>query len=248
MKKKKTKVVSSIRLQKYLAMAGIASRRACERIISEGLVKVNGKVAELGVSVTPNLDKIVYNGDYVNLLNKFYYYKLYKPNDYICTTKDPRGRKSVYDFVKDLPHRVHAVGRLDRNTTGLLIFTNDGTFTQNLMHPEKKVSKTYRVTVEGRLTKNAVLALENGVELDDGITLPGKVDVENITKEESVFLLTIYEGRNRQVRRMCKEVGHFVKQLKRISIANIELGKLKVGELRPLNQRELKGLKKLQGS
>lgn len=232
------------RLQKYLARAGLGSRRRCEEFIKEGFVKVNGKVVtEMGAQIEVNKDKVYFKGKSVVVGKKYIYYKMNKPKDYITTNSDPKNRKTVYDILPKTGNRLFALGRLDRNTTGLLIFTNDGDLANKLMHPKKKIVKTYRVTVPGRLTQKSLETLEKGVLLDDGLTRPAKVMVESLKKEESVFLLSISEGRNRQIRRMCKALGYEVKALKRLVVGPIELGRLKVGQVKELTLKEIGMLK-----
>lgn len=235
------------RLQKYLASAGIASRRQCEELIRQGLVTVNGKVVtELGTKIDTRVDKIIYNKNYVNPVKAKLYYKMNKPKDYITTTSDPKNRKTVLDLLApDMKDKLFPVGRLDRNTTGLLLFTNDGALANRLLHPSKKIAKVYRVLVNGPLTKKQIASLETGVLLDDGPTSPALVELESYEDGRCQFLLTIYEGRNRQVRRMCEAIGHEVLALKRISFGGLTLGNLASGKVKPLNSAELRLLKDL---
>ncbi len=234
------------RLQKVLASAGVASRREAEKIILAGRVKVNGKlVTELGTKVDPNQCRITVDGNPVKQEKKVYYI-FNKPRGIVTTMSDEKGRKCIADYVNDLPERVFAVGRLDYNTEGLLLLTNDGELAQKLMHPSHEVNKTYLVKVPG-LCKDEVLdKLRMGVQLEDGMTAPAIVNLRGYDTEGkfTMFDITIHEGRNRQVRRMCDFIGFPVRELKRIKLGPIKLQNLGRGKFRPLYDEELEALLK----
>lgn len=234
------------RLQKVLAAAGVASRREAEKIILAGRVKVNGKlVKELGTKVDSNAFITVDGKGIKN--EKKAYYLLYKPRGVVTTMNDPQGRRTVADLLRDLPERVFPVGRLDYNTEGLLLLTNDGDLTQKLTHPKHEVSKTYRVTVPGIVPEEKLDLLRLGVKLEDGLTAPAFVELVDYDHEKNltIFNMSIHEGRNRQIRRMCDFIGFPVRQLKRFKMGNLTLNGLKRGEYRPLFDDELKALLKV---
>jgi pseudouridine synthase len=231
------------RLQKYLAHAGVASRRASEQLILSGAVSVNGQVVkELGSKVDPEKDKIEVSGKEVSVQHQNVYLVLNKPRGVITSCHDPEGRSTVMDLVPACPG-LHPVGRLDRNSEGLLLLTNDGEFTQLLTHPRHHVEKTYRVVVEGRLSSQAIAALRNGVSLEDGMTGPASVEGVDPEGDLTHFEITINEGRNRQIRRMCETVGNPVKRLKRIRIGMLGLKGLRPGEYRTLTLAEVRALR-----
>lgn len=232
------------RLQKILAQAGIASRRKSEELIVAGRVKVNGKVVrELGVKVDPAKDAIEVNGKPIEK-ERNVYVLLNKPVGYITTMEDQFDRPKVIDIVKDIPERLHSIGRLDYDTEGLLILTNDGELTHALTHPRHNVDKVYEVTVKGPISTEALLALQKGVRLDDGITAPAKTELISRKSNISILKVAIHEGRNRQVRRMMDAVGFPVLKLKRTQIGTLTLGELKPGEYRHLSKKEVELLKK----
>ena len=240
--------MEEIRLQKFLANAGIASRRKCEELIIEGKVSVNGKVVtELGTKVNPDKDRVFYNGqEIVNGNNESIYILLNKPIGYVTTAKDQFNRDTVLDLVK-INKRIVPVGRLDMYTSGALILTNDGEFVNMLTHPKNEINKTYNVTVKGIVTKEEIIKLENGVEIDDGyITKSAKVKILKIDEEKNIsrIQITIHEGRNRQVRKMCEAINKKVLALHRSSIENIDLKNLKIGEWRYLTNKEIDNLHK----
>lgn len=229
-----------IRLQKYLARCGIASRRHAEELIRQGRVKVNGvTVTEMGVTVSPG-DLVEFDGKPVVPEEKPVYILLNKPAGYVTTVSDPQGRKTVMDLLKGVKERVYPVGRLDYGTEGLLILTNDGDFAYKSTHPRHQVNKTYIAEVEGIPSNEALRKLRDGVMLDGRLTSPADVKILKQKKRSAVLKITIHEGRNRQVRRMCEAVGHPVLFLKRISIGGLRLGNLKPGEWRYLTASELK--------
>lgn len=215
--------MEQIRLQKYLADAGIASRRKAEELIKQGKVYVNGKIVnELGTKVTPNVDKIRYEGKKVEIEEKYIYILLNKPIGYVTTVKDQFNRDSVMDLVK-IRKRLVPVGRLDMYTSGALILTNDGEFVYKVTHPKHEIEKTYTVTIKGIIKKEEVKNLEIGVDIGEYITKPAKVKILKTDEEKNISRLeiTIHEGKNRQVRKMCEAIGHSVLALHRSKIAGI---------------------------
>lgn len=237
--------MEKIRLQKVLADAGLASRRKAEEWIAAGEVTVNGAVAEIGQKVDPVYDEIVCRGEKVShAQKKNVYIMLYKPEGCVCTLKDQFDRPTVMDFVQDVHARIFPVGRLDYNTEGLLLLTNDGDFANGITHPKNKVEKTYMAHVKGgEMTSEQLSLLRRGVDLEDGKTLPAKVRVDTIYSNGTALLeIKITEGRNRQVRRMLEAVGHPVLALKRTAIGNVGLGTLPYGKWRHLNPQEIKSL------
>lgn len=233
------------RLQKVLAEAGIASRRKCEEFITSGRVQVNGQVVTtLGVKVDPQADEIQVDGKAINQQKKIYVI-LHKPKGVITSANDPGGRKVVTDFLPGISERVYPVGRLDYDTEGLLVLTNDGEFAHLLTHPKHHVPKTYHATVKGVPHGSLLEKLRTGVLLDDGMTYPAEVEYADINpeKNETVVEITIYEGRNRQVRRMFESISFPVIRLKRIKFGPIFLTGLPRGKYRHLSDQEIKELK-----
>lgn len=229
------------RLQKYLASAGVASRRASETLIKEGRVSVNGRVVtELGTKVTPGVDKVLVDGKPVQQEEKLVYILMNKPAGYVTTVKDTHDRMTVMDLLTDVPYRVFPVGRLDFETEGLLLLTNDGEFAYRMTHPKFKMVKTYVATVQGNVTEERLAMLRNGVQLEDGMTAPAQVNIIRRENHKTVVEIAIHEGRNRQVRRMFKAVKNPVLELKRISIGPLTLKGVGVGEYRYLQGAELK--------
>lgn len=232
-----------LRLQKYLAMANVASRRASEEIILDGRVKVNGVlVTELGTKVTLN-DKVEVDGEEVFIAKKKYYIMLNKPSGYVTTASDEMGRKTVLDLISDINDRLYPIGRLDKDTEGLLLLTNDGDFAYEVAHPKHNVEKVYHAFVSGVPGKIALSKLENGVIIDGIKTKKAVVDVIEIGKNSSVVEIKIHEGRNRQVRKMLEAVGHKVIALQRVAVGRITLGNLPLGKWRHLTEAEIKILK-----
>lgn len=233
---------NKIRLQKHLSECGVASRRKAEELIALGKVRVNGRVAGIGSKVDPKRDKVTVSGKTVVAQNTKMYIMLHKPRGYVTTLKDELDRKCVSDLVKDAGVKLFPVGRLDRNSEGLLIMTNDGSFANNLTHPSSYVNKTYRVTVEGEVTDEKLIKLREGILLDGVKTLPCDVFVAEKRDPRTVLIFIIHEGRNRQIRRMCDSVGLEVLRLKRTEIAGVKLGMLPQGKWRPLNEKEMRHL------
>jgi len=236
------------RLQKVMARAGVASRRRCEEMIAAGMVKVNGKVVtELGTKVDPAKNEIVVGGKTLLLQDKKYYLALYKPRGYVCTLHDEKGRKNVIDLLEGFAGRVYPVGRLDYDSEGLLLLTNDGDLTYALTHPKHRVPKTYLARVLGVPTHYKLEQMAQGLVLEDGPTAPARVCLAGITEGKALLEITLYEGRNRQVRRMCDHIGHPVLRLLRTRVGNISLAGLRPGKYRNLNKSELARLKELAG-
>ncbi len=239
---------NKIRLQKHLADCGIASRRKAEELIESGKVKVNGHIAHLGDKVDPKRDKVAVKGKTVVAVKEKVYIMLHKPRGYVTTVSDELGRKCVMELVNDVGYRIFPIGRLDRDSEGLLLMTNDGAFANNLTHPSKNVNKTYRVTVAGEVDDEKVLKLRDGIELDGRKTLPCDAFVIERKPDRTVMNFIIKEGRNRQIRRMCEAVGLEVLRLKRTEIAGVKLGMLPKGKWRPLNEREMTRLNAISSS
>ena len=232
------------RLQKYLAECGIASRRKCEEYITQGKVQVNGKtITELGVKVNPEKDKITFEGKNVKQEERKVYILLNKPIGYVTTSDEQFGRDKVLDLVK-VRERVVPVGRLDMYTSGDLILTNDGDFVYKVTHPKHEITKTYTVTVKGIIKNEEVEQLRKGVKIDDYTTRPAKVKILKTDEEKDISRLeiTIHEGKNRQVRRMCESVGRRVIALHRSKIGNIGVKDIELGKWRYLKDFEVKTL------
>lgn len=234
------------RLQKVLAAAGVASRREAEKIIAAGRVRVNNKVVtEMGLKVDPERCRIMVDGKLIKAESKVYY-MFYKPRGVVTTMNDPQGRRTIADFVEALPERVFPVGRLDYNTEGLLLLTNDGELAQRLMHPSHEVNKTYLVKVPGIVPPDKLDQLKMGVKLEDGMTAPAIVNLRTYDHEANytLFDITIHEGRNRQVRRMCDAIGFPVRDLRRVKFGPLKIVDLGRGKCRELTEGELAALKK----
>lgn len=231
------------RLQKYLAECGIASRRKCEEYISQGKVKVNGKiVTQLGLKINQNIDKVQFEGKIVEKENsKKVYILLNKPIGYVTTAKEQFGREKVLDLIKT-NRRLIPVGRLDMYTSGALILTDDGDFVYKVTHPKHEIEKTYIATVHGEVSNEEIEKLKNGVKIEDYITSKAKVKriQYNIEKNQTRLVITIHEGKNRQVRKMCESVGKKVIALHRSKIGNVEVKDIPLGKWRYLNDKEVK--------
>ena len=228
-----------IRLQKYLSMCAVASRRKAEELIAQGKVKVNGKVAQIGDKVSPRHDTVTVSGKKITAERKNIYIMLHKPRGFITTMDDEMGRKCVAELVSDVGARVYPVGRLDKDSEGLLLMTNDGEFANFMTHPSKHIPKTYRVTVRPDVTEDMLTAFSTGMEIDGRITAPA--DARIIEKQENrvVLEIVLYEGRNRQIRKMCESLGLEVARLKRTSMGSLKLGMLHPGKWRELTEDEV---------
>ena len=237
-----------VRLQKYIAMCGVASRRAAEQLITDGKVTVNGeKVTEQGVKVEIGADSIKVNGKPIKPSGKLYYIMLNKPVGYVSTVKDQFERPTVIDLMgSEINERLFPVGRLDYDTEGLLLLTNDGDFTYKVTHPKHNIEKTYIAILKGGISIKGLAQLRGGVRLDDGfMTSPAKVEMIDAVDGHTTIKITIHEGKNRQVRRMFEAVGSKVKELQRISIGTVSLGNLPLGRWRHLTSHEISYLKNL---
>lgn len=229
-----------IRLQKWLAQCGYGSRRTCESLIRAERVRVNGQVATLGMKVDPTRDRIAVDGNPVQPLSATVYLMLHKPAGYVTTRRDPHAPRTVMELLKGVPVPVFPVGRLDADSEGLLLFTNDGALAHRLIHPRYKVPKTYRVWVKGKPSESALKTLREGVLLEDGKTAPAKVRLVRSAGDSSILEITLREGRKRQIRRMAQAVGHPVVRLVRIAFGPLRLPHdLAPGEWRYLTPEEV---------
>ncbi|GAA0715280.1 pseudouridine synthase [Paraclostridium ghonii] len=238
-----------MRINKYIASCGIASRRKAEELIIENRVKVNGKIInELSFQINEDKDKVEVDGKLIGLEEEVVYIMLNKPEGYVTTVKDQFDRKSVIDLVKDVGARVYPIGRLDYETSGLLLLTNDGDLTYKLTHPKHEVDKTYVATVKGIPSQSEITNFEKGLYIEDYKTAPAKIKIvkKNIEKNYAVCEIKIHEGRNRQVRKMCKAINHPVMNLRRKAMGNIILKDVEVGKYRYLTNDEINYLKKLK--
>ena len=234
-----------MRINKYLEQCGIGSRRYCDTLVSEGKVTVNGKKCVLGQDIDERRDSVLVEGKKISLVQKSLYFIMNKPKGYVCTVKDDKGRKTVMDLLPKTASRVVPVGRLDYDSEGLLIFTNDGELVNRLTHPRHEIPKTYILKVEGTVTEPMMNKLRNGVELDGKITNKCNIRVVSVDEKFTKISITITEGRNRQVRRMFEAVGKEVVFLKRIKIGELGLTGLDRGKCRPLSKYEIDYLKNL---
>lgn len=236
------------RIQKVIADAGFCSRRKAEELISSGRVKLNGHPVKLGDKAAFN-DIITIDGEKITVPKKknFIYIMLNKPRGYVTTMSDELDRRCVTELIEDVGERVYPVGRLDRNSEGLLLFTNDGEFANSIMHPSKHISKTYRVTVRHDISDDQLVKMSEGIVIDGQKTLPANIVVKTKEPGRVVMLITIHEGRNRQIRKMCEAVGLEVARLKRISVGPIKLGMLKPGTWRELSAEELNAIRNAIG-
>ncbi len=242
--------MEKIRIQKLLADAGACSRRKAEEWIAAGKVQCNGETVFLGDKALPT-DEISVDGKIVIIPKhkNYRYLMLNKPRGYVTTASDDLGRRCVMDLVADVPERVYPVGRLDKDSEGLLLLTNDGAFANGIMHPSHHISKTYRVTVRPDITEEQLVMLSQEMTLDDGtITQPATVIVKDKQQGRVVLMITIHEGKNRQIRRMCEAVGLEVARLRRVSVGPLKLGMLKVGTYRDLTAEELRAMRNAMNS
>jgi pseudouridine synthase len=234
-----------MRLAKLLAQRGIASRRKAEEMIAAGLVTVNGAVALITTPVDPDADVVTVSGRTLPAEQGRVHYLLNKPAGYITGRRDTRGRETVLDLVKHLPVRVEPVGRLDYDTEGALLLTNDGPLAFGLTHPSRGVEKVYRARVEGRPMAEDILAIERGIPLPDGLTKPARARIVSRGEKSSVVEITVTEGRNRMIRRMLAYLGHHVMDLQRTSFAGVTIEGLRLGQVRRLTDEEVAGLREL---
>ena len=233
-------MAEKIRLQKFLADAGILSRRAAEQEIERGNVRVNGHVATIGSKVDPKVDAIVFQGKRILLSKqKPVYIMMNKPRGYLCAISDDRGRKCVTDLLTGVSERVYPVGRLDLISEGILLLTNDGELTYRLTHPSHEIPKVYRVKVEGMVSEEQLEILSSELDIDGHRIRPADVVVHKIFENDTTLSITICEGRNRQIRKMCEQAGLEVKRLNRISIGQLKLNGLSVGRWRYLEPKEI---------
>ncbi|MBN1272167.1 MAG: rRNA pseudouridine synthase [Candidatus Aminicenantes bacterium] len=237
--------MSDIRLNKYLSQAGVASRREADRMIERGEIKVNGRVIrELGCRIDPSRDKIVFQGREVACKKKNVYIMVNKPRGYIVTTKDPQNRPQVLNLLPSFERRIYPVGRLDADSEGLLLLTDDGELAYRLTHPRFQISKIYLVKVKGHPGREKISLLEKGIFIDGKKTSPASLEPIAEKGKRSLFQMTIREGRKREIRRMFASVGHEVIELKRVQVGSLKLGDLKKGHWRFLRPNEVHRLKK----
>lgn len=241
---------NEVRLQKFMAEQGVDSRRKCEELIAAGKVRVNGHVAQLGDKVNPYKDLVTIGKKKLNMnlkKRKMVYIMLHKPRGYLTTVSDERGRKTVMDLIPDVNERIYPVGRLDKDSEGLLILTNDGSFTHAMTHPSHEFAKVYRVTVHPAITDEALDKLRHGIEIDGRMTAPCEVTILAQEEGRVVLEFVLHEGRNRQIRKMCETVGLEVARLKRTAVGSLKLGMLGQGKYRELSEQEIKKLLRSAG-
>lgn len=239
--------MSEMRLQKFLANSGVCSRRKAEELILAGKVKVNGIIVkELGTKINSNTDQVILENKQIKNVDEYKYVLLNKPVGYVTTIKDQFNRPIVLDLIKNCDVKLLPVGRLDMYTSGALILTNDGDFIYKVTHPKNEIEKTYNATVRGIVSEKDIQDLQNGVQVDDYVTGKAKVKILKIDKEKNTsrIEITIHEGKNREVRKMCEAIGKNVKALHRSKIADISVKNLKIGEWRYLSDLEVRSLKK----
>jgi 23S rRNA pseudouridine2605 synthase len=230
------------RIQKILSQAGVASRRKAEALIREGFVTINGKAAVPGMKADPFKDHIKVKNKLVITHQVAVYMAFHKPRGCLTTLSDPKGRTTIMSYLKSLKSGIYPVGRLDYNSEGIILLTNDGDFAQTILHPKNKIEKTYHVKVTGVLDEEELEKLGSGIKLEDGMTKPALVKKLEKLKSNSWLEITIYEGKNRQIRRMFEHLGHTVKRLIRVSIGPVKLGTLPAGRYRNLTEREMNSL------
>ena len=235
-----------IRLQKYLALSGVASRRTAEKMIQEGHVRVNGVlITEMGVQVDETRDQVTVDGALVHPEEEKHYIAYNKPIGEVTTVSDPEGRATVMDKFRDYPVRLFPVGRLDYDSEGLLLLTNDGEVMNHLLHPSREVDKVYWVKASNQVTDEEIRRLRRGVLVDGSLTSPAHVRLIRREAFDTVLLVTIHEGRNRQVRKMISAIGHQVVHLRRVGFGPVSLGDLPLGYWRPLTEAEIKKIREI---
>jgi len=236
-----------MRINKFLAHAGLGSRRSCEQLVLESKIRVNGKIIrDLATDIDSQNDIVEYKNKKLRLSSNKIYLMLNKPVGYLVTAADPFERQTVFDLLPEFKEHIFPIGRLDKNSEGLLLLSNDGNFAQKITHPSRKLPKTYLVKAKGRIYFRQLRDLREGVQLEDGKTLPAKVFIKSFNKAQNMTKLRmiIYEGRNRQIRRMLKAVGSSVIELKRVQIGEINIGKMPKGEWRYLKEKEVRSITK----
>lgn len=234
--------MEGIRLNKYIASSGMCSRRKAEELILSGTVMINGRfVTDLSYTVAPK-DKVFVNNKLIHPI-KLEYYRFYKPAGYITTSDDEKGRKTIYDILPENMHKLKPAGRLDRESTGLLILTNDGELINKLTHPRAKVPKLYRVSINGKITQNDIDCMTNGIEIEDGKKAYAQVKILELDNSHTTMEILLYQGMNRQIRKMFEFLGYEVQSLKRIQHATLNLEGLKRGEYKPIRPQQIKELK-----
>ncbi len=234
-----------MRINKFLAQAGLGSRRSCEQLVLESKIRVNGKIIrELATDIDPQNDVVEYKNRKLSISSNKIYLMLNKPIGYLVTADDPFERHTVFELLPEFKEHIFPIGRLDKNSEGLLFLSNDGDFAQKITHPSKKLPKTYLVKAKGRINFRQLRELREGVQLEDGKTLPAKVFIKSYNKAQNLTKLrmVIYEGRNQQIRRMLKAVGSSVIELKRVQIGDINIGKMPKGEWRYLKEKEVRSI------
>ena len=231
-----------VRLQKYLSECGAASRRKSETWIAEGKVRINGRVAQIGDKIDPAKDLVTVNGKKIRKTTRNVYLMLHKPRGFVTTLSDELGRKCVTDLLRDVPERVYPIGRLDRESEGLLLLTNDGAFANLMMHPSHHIPKHYRVTIRPSITDEQIGEMEQGMVIDGRRTAPAKVRILEKQENRVVLEIVLYEGRNRQIRKMCEQLHLEVARLKRTAMGPVRLGMLPQGQYRELTADEVQKL------
>lgn len=231
-----------MRLNKFLAQSGVASRRKCDQLIADGKVFVNGKVALVGTQVNEKKDKVTFEGKTLTVNENFVYLKMHKPKGYVCTAHDEHGRKTVFDLLPPLEARVFTIGRLDYDTEGLLLFTNDGEMAEKLAHPRNEIKKVYVAKVKGKMKEGELAVLRKGVVLENEVLPDAKVEYLELGKDYTKLELTIDEGKNHQIKRMFDAINKELLFLKRVQIGEIRLGGLSRGKTKELTEEEKNSL------